>query len=274
MKKFVLLGMFMITCFIVNGQNKTHKPKLSVQSWTFHKYSLLETIDKADSLGIKYLEVYPGQKIGGEFPGVFSYSLDKDARDKLIQHLSYRKMKVIALGVIDKEYYNKSNLELFFEFANYMKIPFIVAEPEWQDLDEFNRLAAKYKIKVALHCHPKPSSHYWHPDSTAKAIKNRTNLGAWPDIGHWARNGVQIGTALEKLKGRIMGMHLKDITAFDNLAAEDTILGKGVCKIAGVIKQMKAQNFKGVYSIEYEVNPENNMEAMKENVLYYKSQVK
>ena len=274
MKRYVLSAMLMITCFMVNSQGKIHKPKLSVQSWTFHKYSLLETIDKADSLGIKYLEVYPGQKVGGEIPGVFSYSLDKDARDKLTQYLNYRKMKVVALGVIDKEYYNKNNLENFFEFAAYMKIPFIIAEPEWQDLDEFNRLAAKYKIKVALHCHPKPSSHYWHPDSTVKAIKNRANLGAWPDIGHWARNGIQIETALEKLKGRIMGMHLKDIAAFDNLAAEDTILGKGICKIADVIKQMKAQKFKGVYSIEYEVNPDNNMEAMKENVRYYNSQVK
>ncbi|HMT75337.1 MAG TPA: hypothetical protein PKA77_14795, partial [Chitinophagaceae bacterium] len=83
MKRYVLSVILMITCFMVNSQGKIHKPKLSVQSWTFHKYSLLETIDKADSLGIKYLEVYPGQKVGGEIPGVFSYSLDKDARDKL-----------------------------------------------------------------------------------------------------------------------------------------------------------------------------------------------
>ncbi|MBK8951612.1 MAG: sugar phosphate isomerase/epimerase [Chitinophagaceae bacterium] len=99
-------------------------------------------------------------------------------------------------------------------------------------------------------------------------------MGAWPDIGHWARNGVQIKTALEKLKGRVFGMHLKDITAFDNLAAEDTILGKGVCGIPDVIRQMKAQKFKGVYSIEYEVNPEENMAAMKENVQYYNSCVR
>ena len=35
--------------------------KLSIQTWTFHQYSLLESIDKADSLGLKYIEVYPGQ---------------------------------------------------------------------------------------------------------------------------------------------------------------------------------------------------------------------
>ena len=76
-----------------------------------------------------------------------------------------------------------------------------------QDLDEFNRLAIKYKVKVALHCHPKPASHYWHPDSTIKAMQGRSHIGAWPDLGHWARNGVNVVEGLKKMKGKLWGMH-------------------------------------------------------------------
>ena len=247
--------------------------KLSIQTWTFHKYSFLQSVEKADSLGVKFLEVYPGQKVGGDIQGAFSYTLDKDSRDKLKQFLEYRGIKVVALGVIDKDYYNKDNLEKFFEFAKYMGISFITAEPEWNDLDEFNRLAGKYKVKVALHCHPKPSSHYWHPDSTVAAMNGRQHIGAWPDIGHWARNGVNIPDAMKKVEGRIWGLHLKDIKEFNNTAAEDTLLGQGVCDIPAVMKELKRQKFKGVVSIEYEVNPLKNMSEMQQNVLYYLGQL-
>ena len=154
-----------------------------------------------------------------------------------------------------------------------MGISFITAEPEWNDLDEFNRLAGKYKVKVALHCHPKPSSHYWHPDSTVAAMNGRQHIGAWPDIGHWARNGVNIQEAMKKVEGKIWGLHLKDIKEFNNTMAEDTLLGQGVCDIPAVMKELKRQKFKGVVSIEYEVNPLKNMSEMQQNVLYYLGQL-
>jgi sugar phosphate isomerase/epimerase len=248
--------------------------RLAIQTWTFHKYSFLESVEKADSLGVIDLEVYPGQKVGGEIPGVFSYTLDKDARDKLKQYLHYKKMRVVALGVIDKYYYNKDNLEKFFEFAKYMAIPYIIAEPEWEDLDEFNRLAKKYQLKVALHCHPKPSSHYWHPDSTLKAMKGRTHIGAWPDLGHWARNGVNIMEGLKKMKGKLWGMHFKDIREFNNLAAEDTLFGKGVCDLPGVMLQLIRQRFNGVVSMEYEAHEDNNMEDMRKNKAFFDGELR
>lgn len=274
MKKY-FIGVFFLLVhnYMFSQYSNKNSWKLSIQTWTFHKYSFLQSVEKADSLGVKFLEVYPGQKVGGDIQGAFSYTLDKDSRDKLKQFLEYRGIKVVALGVIDKEYYNKDNLEKFFEFAKYMGISFITAEPEWQDLDEFNRLAGKYKVKVALHCHPKPSSHYWHPDSTVAAMNGRQHIGAWPDIGHWARNGVNIPYAMKKVEGRIWGLHLKDIKEFNNTAAEDTLLGQGVCDIPAVMNELKRQKFKGVVSIEYEVNPVKNMSEMQQNVLYYLGQL-
>ena len=274
MKKYFIGVLFLLLHnYVFSQYGNKNNWKLSIQTWTFHKYSFLQSVEKADSLGVKFLEVYPGQKVGGDIQGAFSYSLDKDSRDKLKQFLEYRGIKVVALGVIDKDYYNKDNLEKFFEFAKYMGISFITAEPEWNDLDEFNRLAGKYKVKVALHCHPKPSSHYWHPDSTVAAMNGRQHIGAWPDIGHWARNGISIQEAMKKVEGKIWGLHLKDIKEFNNTAAEDTLLGQGVCDIPAVMKELKRQKFKGVVSIEYEVNPLRNMSEMQQNVLYYLGQL-
>lgn len=264
-KLFVVVCMVMI-CWQVKAQ---HNWKLSVQTWTFHKFSLYESIEKADSLGLRYIEVYPGQKVGNGIAGNFSYTLDKNSRDQLKKFLRSKNIRVIALGVIDKYYYNKDNLENFFEFAHYMNIPFITAEPEWEDLDEFNRLAFKYKVKVGIHCHPKPTSHYWHPDSIFIAMEGRDQLGAWPDIGHWARNGVDILAGLKKLKAKIWGMHLKDVKEFDQVNAPDTLLGKGICNIPAVLKDLKKLKFSGVISMEYEAKEDDNMTDMKMNKAYY-----
>src|SRR5580693_2820433 len=37
--------------------------KLSLQCWTFNKLTFFETVDIASGLGIKYLEIYPGQTL-------------------------------------------------------------------------------------------------------------------------------------------------------------------------------------------------------------------
>lgn len=247
--------------------------KLAVQTWTFHKYSLIETILKADSLGLKYLEVYPGQPVGGGIKSAFTYTLKPDERSRIKALLSDKGIKVVALGVIDKYYYTKETLEQYFAFASDMQIPFITAEPEWQDLDEFNRLAIKYNVKVGLHCHPKPASHYWHPDSTVLAMKGRSHIGAWPDLGHWARNGVNVAEAIKKMKGKLWGMHFKDVRGFDNVNAVDTIYGKGVCNLPAVMRRMKKQGFTGVVTMEYEVHEENNMEDLRECKRFYEAEL-
>lgn len=269
-KLFITYFLLLITCNLPAQKNW----QLSIQTWTFHKYSFLESVDKADSLGVKFLEVYPGQKIGGNIPGVFSYTLDKDARDKVKQYLSYKGIKVVALGVVDKYYYTKENLEQFFSFCKYMDIPFMTAEPEPADLDLFNQLAGKYKIKVALHCHPKPTSHFWNADSIVTAMRGRKNIGAWPDIGHLARSGVNIREAMKKWEGKIWGLHFKDVKEFDNVKTEDTLFGKGVCDLPGVLKELKRQKFKGVISMEYEDNEDNNMDDMRKNKAFYDAEIK
>ena len=55
--------------------------KLAVQSYTFHKFTLLEALDKTSVLGVKYIEAYPGHKIGGKWGDkVFGPQLSADRK--------------------------------------------------------------------------------------------------------------------------------------------------------------------------------------------------
>ena len=76
------------------------------------------------------------------------------------------------------------------------------------------------------------------------------------------------------MKGKLWGMHYKDIREFDNVNAIDTIFGKGVCDLPAVMKEMKKQGFSGVIAMEYEVHEEDNMGDLRKCIMFYEKQRK
>ena len=85
MAKFFIL-VFSLTLHFYAGAQKSIPSKdwkLAVQMWTFNKFSFLEGIDKADSCGFKYIEAFPGQKIGGHFKGEIGIGMDQTERKQL-----------------------------------------------------------------------------------------------------------------------------------------------------------------------------------------------
>jgi len=117
MRKLLLSFLLFPFCDTLYAQQNW---KLSIQSWTFHKYTLLESIEKAKELGVKNLEVYPGQKVGEGYSGAFSYNLTEAERKILAGYLLHQNVKVMALGVVDKYYYTNDNLEQLFIFCRDM----------------------------------------------------------------------------------------------------------------------------------------------------------
>ena len=59
MNRNFLLGLLLVTANAFSQNSNVNDWRLAIQTWTFHKYSFLESIDKADSLGVRDIEVYP-----------------------------------------------------------------------------------------------------------------------------------------------------------------------------------------------------------------------
>ena len=74
--------------------------KLGVQMYTFRMFSFADALNKVDSAGIKYIEAYWGQKLGGGMQGSFGPDMSADARNKLKQLLQSKGIQMIAMGVI------------------------------------------------------------------------------------------------------------------------------------------------------------------------------
>ena len=244
--------------------------QLSMQSFSFHRFTFMEALDKTQELGLKYIEVFPGHKLGGKWGDkAFGLDLTSEERAELKAYAESKGIKIISAGVYGTD--DPGNWEKMFMLAKDMDMEFISCEPRIEDWDLIEGLVKKYDIKIAVHNHPQPSG-YWNPDLLLKEISHRDQrIGACCDVGHWRREGLDQTECLKKLKGRIVSLHFKDIEAKKEGEKEqhDVIWGAGILDVEGMLKELKAQDFKGIFTIEYENNWENSVPDIRQCIDYY-----
>ncbi len=286
MKKMLNFFFASVTIFFLAQCNNESKPtetagtpeksvtanwKLGVQLWTFHHFDFVTAIAKADSAGIKFIEAFPGQRLGGDFKdSAFDITLSAEGRTKAKELLKSKGITMVAFGVVVPQ--SPDEWKKTFDFAKDMGIEYISAEPLKEHWDFADSLADSYGIKIAIHDHPRESA-YWHPDSVLAAIKNHPNLGSCADMGHWARNGLDAVECLKKLEGHIYGLHFKDVKEYNKVESEDVIVGTGVLKFPDIFAELKRQGFSGMFSIERENNWENNVPDVIQTIKFYNQQI-
>lgn len=225
---------------------------LGTQAYSFKHFTFAEAIAKTDSCGLRYIEAFPGQTVGGGIDGKMHYSLSGEQRKQVLQLLKDKNVKLVAFGVTGGS--SEEEWTKIFEFAKEMGIGNINTEPKKGQLPMIGSLAGKYKIKVSIHNHPKPTA-YWHPDTVLNAIElaNSPYVGACADIGHWVRSGLDPVACLQKYKGLVNHLHFKDLNE-KSPEAHDVHWGTGISNVKAVMQELKNQGFKGMLSAEYEYN--------------------
>ena len=250
----------------LNGWN------LGMQAYSFNRFTFFEAVDKTKALGMRYIEVYPGQRMSKEKPDVRT-DHNMSSRDKveMLQKLREADVKLTNYGVVGLPN-NEAECRKVFDFAKEMGIETIVSEPPEDAFAIIDSLCEEYEIKVAIHNHPKPS-HYWDPDTVMRVCDGRSKwIGACADTGHWCRSGVDPFEAVKKLgrAGRIRSLHFKDLNEFGNPKAHDVIWGTGISQAKAILTELDRQNFKGVFSIEYEHNWLNSMPEIAGCVAFFR----
>ena len=241
--------------------------KIASQAYTFKMFTLEETLDKLNELGLKYVELYGDQTIGAGIEGDTSYKMSAEKRQQIKDLLKSKGITPVGFGVSNG--HNEEEWNQLFAFAKDMGIGVITSEPDYNDLDLVESLCKKYNIKVAIHDHPIPSK-YWHPKISMTMLEGRSELiGVCADIGHWVRSGLDPVECLKTVEGRLISFHFKDLNKFGVRSAHDVPWGTGVSNISGVMHEMKRQGFQGHISIEYEHNWENNIPEIREALAYF-----
>ena len=284
MKKTLLAVSVALLCGSVIAEDAADKLgwQLAVHAYTFRKFSVFECIEKTAGLGLKHMSLSGSVSLDGK-DSIKTVELSDKDMQAIVDKSKAAGLKLVNVGVVQLPP-NEAQSRKVFEFAKKWGIDTLVAEPEDKALDLVEKLCKEYNIKVAIHDHPKPS-HYWNPETVPAAVKGRTPLmGACADTGHWLRSGLDPVECLKKLEGRVIVLHFKDLVPDDSSTTEksapskkyaeskamhDVPWGTGVGNVKAQMAELKRQNFRGAFCVEYEYHWENSVPEVAQCVKFF-----
>lgn len=238
---------------------------MAIHERTFQDFTIYECMDKTAELGLKYMSLSAQVRLDDQTT-VATSKLTDDQIAAIKKHLKEKGLTLVNAYVPLPG--NEAQCRKEFEFAKKMGINLLVGEPTEGALDTVEKLCKEYKIKVAIHDHPRPS-HYWNPQTVLNAIKGREDwMGACADTGHWVRSGLDPVECLKILHGHVLVLHFKDL-AEKNPKSHDVPWGTGVGNCKGMMEELQRQGFHGAFCVEYEYHYENSMPEVAQCVKFF-----
>lgn len=254
MKKLIIYIVAFSALFIVGCSNASAKKaprKIAVQTWTFHKNTLVETIEMLKTTPVRALEIYPGMKIGGKYPNVrFTEWMNPEQRAYVKELLAKDGFKVIGYGVTNCT--TEKGIRIMCRFAQEFGIKAISTETKKEHLPLWDRVLNDYPdVKLVIHCHQKGSGNdYYNPEVVMDLIKDTKNVGVCADNGAWATSGVDNVKAFKTVKDKLIEIHFKDIKEFGKLNSPTVIYGTGSLPLKEILAELDAQGYDGYFIIE------------------------
>ncbi|HLP00231.1 MAG TPA: sugar phosphate isomerase/epimerase [Fimbriimonas sp.] len=229
---------------------------MSVQAWTFNRFSTFEAIEKAKQAGSSYIEMFPGQLMKQGGADRVGPDMSEAARQELAAHLAKTGVKAVAFGVTDVPQ-DQAAARKLFAWAKSLGIGIINTESTGS-IDTIEVMVKEFDMKVGYHNHPKrdndPNYKVWDPAYIYELVKNRDKrIGACADTGHWVRSKIKPIDALNTLKGRVVSSHLKDLHEFGP-GGHDMPYGLGVSDVPAILAHYDKIKMSGSVSVEYEYN--------------------
>lgn len=236
--------------------------KLGIQLYSLRGYSVDDALQHASQLGFEQVEFYSG---------MLPVDASAEQLAAIKKKVSDLGMSISAHGVNHFGKDAAANRKLF-EFAKALGVPTITADPDPESFDNLDDLVEEFDIRIAIHNHG-PGHRYNKALDVLNAIDGHDQrIGACADLGHYIRSGQSATEVIRLLQGRLYGIHLKDFAEM-KAQTKGVVLGKGHMDVEGVFKALKAVGFpeNGALSLEYEENPKDPIEEIRECVVVAKA---
>jgi len=233
------------------------KLAIGIGTYSYHNLTLDAMIAQLNSLKISEIEMSREEFMLMNHP---SDDLFRAARSKLdtagLRCLSYYSATVTS----------DQDLENALRFAKILGARNITGDATGSILVQIDWRCSEENLTFGIHNHffKGQKFAYESAEDVLQALVGLSNtVGATADIGHFASCGYDAVEAVRKLGPRLKVVHLKDVEAAGG--EENVLLGKGITKVAEVMRELHRQNFSGLIAIEYEKEGDVN-EAMKADV--------
>jgi sugar phosphate isomerase/epimerase len=219
--------------------------KMGIQSYSLREFKVEEALAISKKLGLHYWESYRDHIKVASVP---AYVAEQKAM------LAASGVTLVAFGVVDFNE-NESKAREVFDFAKAMGVESISANPDKNEptFKLLDKLVEEYGVNIAIHNHG-PGAKYDKIDDVVNAVKDHhKRIGGCVDTGHYLRSSENPVEALERLKDRVYGVHMKDVKD----AKFFKILGEGDLDVLGCLKVLQKIKYKYCLALEYEENAKN-----------------
>jgi len=217
--------------------------EVAMQGYSLKELNLHYLLAAARELGVDQLELYDRQ---------FSVFMSE-------RHRTQARAELEAAGVAVPATYtdqftdDEEAAREVLEFGRQMGLRFFSCTPDESTLRLLDRLAPEYGVGIALHNPgPEPGKSFVELAEVADVLERFGNVDACVDVGNFARAGTDPVEALRQLRGQVLEVHVKDVTA----DGSHTLLGDGVIDLPGVFGELREAGFDGLVTLEYGGAPE------------------
>jgi hypothetical protein len=231
--------------------------ELGVASYTFREFGLDAAIAMTNKVGLRRIclkDVHlPLQSSAGEIAA----AVRKVREAGLIPY---------GCGVIYMK--TPAEVERAFAYAKAGDMGIIVGVPDHALLPLAEKKARESGIKLAIHNHGPGDLLYPTPRSVLERIEGLDpRLGLCLDIGHCMRSGIDPAAAAGECAGRLLDVHLKDVTAADK-DGRPVEAGRGVIDMARFFRALIKLDYRGTASFEFEKDGKDPLPGLAESVGY------
>jgi len=234
--------------------------QLAIQSWCFRTYETHDKVIEAlKACDVRCVELTTRHVFAGgkSYPG---------GPQALVDFYLERGITISGYGLHVFSEGTEADARWLMELARAAGFGSLAADFKPGGVEQAERLAAEYGVKVALHNHGR--RHRYGPAWAIEEVLSATspNIGLCLDTA-WAIDSGDDPVALaRKHADRLYGVHVKDFV-FDRAGKpEDIIVGTGNLDLPTFLGTLKEIGFAGAFTLEYEGDVENPIPATKQCV--------
>lgn len=228
---------------------------LGIQLYSLRGFPFEQAIAHAKALGFEAVELYSG---------MLPLNASAEEIASVRKQVADLGLVISAHGVNGFGGDAAANRKVF-EFAKAAGIGIITCDPAPEAFASLDGLVREFDVRLAIHNHG-PRHRYNKAIDVLRAIEGRDErIGACADLGHFIRSGEKPVEVIRLLAGRLYGIHLKDFAEMQD-KTKGVILGKGHVDVPAVFAALERAKFPadGALSLEYEENPKNPIDDIRE----------
>ena len=253
----------------IAAQEKLAWP-LGMTAYTFHRYTLFDTIEKTEGVGLAYLGGLSFQKVSKDIDKPFDAQLSDDELKAIRLTLDDAGVRMLTCFYA-RNPGEEQGCRAVFEFARKMGIETLISEPPLASLDTIESFCDDYEINLALHNHDqKASPNYWSPEAIMKVCAGRgPRIGVCADLGYWMRSGIDPLDALKTLGQRLFVVQMHDLNEL-TLQGHDVPWGTGVGRTEAFLKELYRQGIQPqMFSLEYSYDWEDSLPEVTQSARFF-----